>query len=385
MKKKILKIVLIILLLPILGAYGMKLFNPFHLHNVFLKISDMPIQMDGHKAVLLNDGRVLIWGGSSQQAEIYNPKTRSFKLIGQPADVSGDFTMTLLKDGKVLLTGYNKKADLFNPKTNTFIPSGNLNYPRSYHTATLLQDGRVLIVGGQLIDPTKGSNNQVWKFAEYSEIYNPETQNFKMGPKLNTPRYKHGAVLLDDGNVLILGGGNNKERFSSAEIYDVKTNKFIKINSMKYIRVSPQVLKLTDGRVLITGGYGEWAPNKIRHEGESDWEVMIEIYNPETGKFNDFIKNTIIDPTSKVTLLKNDNVLFTAGSKNRKWYVIETKDSALLDINKRQFVKGPNLNVNRAGHSATLLKDGTVLITGGISSSFFESEHSEKSAELYIP
>lgn len=376
--KKIFKIIILpILLLPILTAYGVGLPNPFH--NVFVRVWNMNVARYGHQSVLLNDGRVLIFGGAAGNAEIYNPKTKSFKLIGKPANASGVSTMTLLKDGKVLLAGYNKKTDLFNPKTNTFKPSGSLNYPRNYHTATLLKDGRVLIVGGERIAPNLGINDMI---AEYSEIYNPETQKFEIGPKLNTPRLKHGAVLLDDGNVLVVGGADNKERFSSAEIYDVKTNKFIKINNMNHIRVHPQVLKLKNGKVLIASGYGEWIPTKIRHEGESDWEEMIEIYNPETGKFNDFIKNETIDPTSRITLLKNGNVLFTAGSKNKQWYVIDTKDSAILNINKKEIIKGPNLNVKRDYHSDILLNDGTVLITGGRHPSNLKIE---KSAELYIP
>jgi hypothetical protein len=61
-------------------------------------------------------------------------------------------TATLLTDGKVLVAGGGSDtAELFDPSTGTFTAIGKLSAARAYHTATLLADGKVLVTGG--LDP----------------------------------------------------------------------------------------------------------------------------------------------------------------------------------------------------------------------------------------
>ena len=63
------------------------------------------------------------------------------------------WTATLLDDGRVLIAGGSSSqsqstAETWDPDTRTFSPTSNLIHPRYGHTATLLEDGRVLILGG---------------------------------------------------------------------------------------------------------------------------------------------------------------------------------------------------------------------------------------------
>ena len=58
-------------------------------------------------------------------------------------------TATLLQNGQVLIAGgETASAELFNPSTGAFTATGSMTVSRSGHTATLLPDGRVLIAGG---------------------------------------------------------------------------------------------------------------------------------------------------------------------------------------------------------------------------------------------
>lgn len=79
----------------------------------------------------------------------------------------------LLPDGKVLVfggaehgdngTGGYKQVDLFHPQTDTFTPADTLQYARGYHTVTvLLPSGKVMVSGG-----TVGANETK------IEIYSP--------------------------------------------------------------------------------------------------------------------------------------------------------------------------------------------------------------------
>jgi hypothetical protein len=74
---------------------------------------------------------------------------------------------------------------------------------------------------------------------------------------MTTPRVSHGAALLPDGRVLVMGGqaySHSDERLSSAELYDPATGTFSIAPSMGAIRVSPVPVRLQDGTVLVSGG-----------------------------------------------------------------------------------------------------------------------------------
>jgi WD40 repeat protein len=127
--------------------------------NIFTAAANLTIKRHKHDAVLLNDGRVLIVGGSDERdgqgaytsVEIYNPKTKEFGKIGDMklARYKLGGTTVLLKNGKVLILGGAKQAEIFNPANNSFeITAGNFESDRLFSTATLLPNGQVLVVGG---------------------------------------------------------------------------------------------------------------------------------------------------------------------------------------------------------------------------------------------
>lgn len=77
-------------------------------------------------------------------------------------------------------------------------------YPRAYHNSVVLPDGRVFIVGGQ----TFAQNFQDSDSVMATEIWNPRTKQFTLGPATAAPRNYHSvALLLPDARVLSGGGG----------------------------------------------------------------------------------------------------------------------------------------------------------------------------------
>ena len=81
-------------------------------------------------------------------------------------------------------------------------------------TATRLSDGRVLLAGGFEWDPAR----KVAAISDAVQIYDPETGSFTLAGRMPTPRIGHSAVLLDDGDVLVMGGqaGGSGTHYKSA-------------------------------------------------------------------------------------------------------------------------------------------------------------------------
>lgn len=141
--------------------------------NEFLKVADLTVKRHKHSAVLLNDGKVLIVGGSDERdargayatAEIFNP---SENLFAKTVDMNLsryklNGTTVLLKDGKILVAGGANRAEIFNPSKNSFaLASGDFDSARLFSTATLLQNGKVLIVGGY--NQNNQVSNRAWIF-----------------------------------------------------------------------------------------------------------------------------------------------------------------------------------------------------------------------------
>jgi hypothetical protein len=133
----------------------------------------------GHMATLLPDDRVLVLGGSSEPptpsptatAELYDPRTGSWTAAGSMNGEHYGGTATLLDDGSVLVAGGSSSVgsggeELYEPGTGSWTAAGSMNGEHYGGTATLLDDGSVLVAGGvtppaplataELYDPGSG-------------------------------------------------------------------------------------------------------------------------------------------------------------------------------------------------------------------------------------
>ena len=277
----------------------------------------MPEPRMSHSATLLKDGRVLLAGGYSgdgriyRSAILYEPATGRFERTGEMAVPRAEHSATLLPDGRVLVAGgadapgeiATQSAELYDPATGRFTPTGDMTMARAYHVAAPLHGARVLIAGGmpdlqhtlssaEIYDESTGtftsigdmtearrkaaaatladgrvlivggSGNEDWRSkSRTAEIYDPTTRTFRTTGELHEGRFKivHSVVTLDDGRVLVAGGG------AGFEVYDPARGQFTPVSGgLSAARYYSTATALGGGRVLVAGGYGDDAGESAR-------------------------------------------------------------------------------------------------------------------------
>jgi len=286
-------------------------------------------------------------------------------------------TATLLQNGKVLIAGGSPEvnvpyrpvlasAELYDPATGTFTLTGSMRTARTQATATLLPDGRVLIAGGRgCANPKKCFMNNT--FVDYealasAELYDPATGKFTATGSMSTPRENGSAILLADGKVLMLNGGP-----SLVELYDPATGKFTKRGSLSYGYPNTVAALLPNGRVLVVNDAAEAELFDLA-TGMST-SVSIELPRPPASITNDHRYYQI---PQTATTLKDGRVLVTfwTGFSDYSYSYPPYSESGLLATydpvsNSMAQIGWISDPPRWSDFRATLLADGRVLFTGG--------------------
>ena len=146
-------------------------------------------------------------------------------------------------------------------------------------------------------------------------------------------------------------------------------------SSMSTARENQTATALPDGRVLIAGG--EYIVSSGFHQLEAISIASAEVFDPITGRFSPTGSMSAPRVDQTATLLRDGRVLIAGG-----WDGTEALASAeLYDPTTGRFTATGSMGSARSLHTAALLADGRVLIVGG-----FDSPSSWlASAELYDP
>jgi hypothetical protein len=235
------------------------------------------------------------------------------------------------------------------------------------HTAILLANGKVLIVGGY--------GTASYPTLAGAELYDPATGTFA-----TTGEYVVGggcdfcapATLLADGKVLFA-------QQNRAQVYNPVTGTFNPTGATSYCLSAAALL--TNGKVLFAGG-------ECDEEGRSS---IAELYDPATGTFAATGDMAWRRVWHTLTLLPDGTVLAAGGETescagNFCMFAGSVASAELYDPSTGVFALTGGMTAPREVHTATLLKDGRVLIAGGLSYGgigiFFGAS---ASADLYTP
>ncbi|CAF1233009.1 unnamed protein product [Adineta steineri] len=232
-------------------------------------------------SILLPNGHVLIAGGHfnsstvSSGTEVYTSTGWQFAA---PMKVPrGYHTVTAFANNtKVLAAGSSatsgqQTAEVYNAVNNTWaLTSINMLSPHIRHTATLLANGQILIAGGYNISGGVNASNYLISTAE---LYINDSWTL-LSTRMTHSRAFHAAVLLNDGTVLVAGGGDGTPgAYPTAEIYNATSEKFTAVGSMQYRRAAFTLTLLPSGKVLAIGG-ADWS--------SGTYPLVCELYDPVT-------------------------------------------------------------------------------------------------------
>jgi N-acetylneuraminic acid mutarotase len=325
----------------------------------------MALARNTNTATLLTDGRVLVAGHSP--AEVYNPATNRWTTTGTLVHPRYVHTATRIMGGRVLVAGgWNDvvafgEAEVYDPSTNSWSAAASMVEARWAHTATLLQGARVLVAGGQRL--ISGGTQTLAS----TEVYHASSDTWSTSGSMATPRREHTATRLSDGRVLVTGGRNGGTTLASAEVYDPVSETWSPTGNMAAARSGHVVALLPDGRVLVAGGY-----NNAGHLSSA------ELYNPVTGTWT--TTGSMTAPRywigQSASLLPDGRVLVAGSSRNGG-----LASADLYDPSTGTWSATGTMAEGRGVYASAPLMDGRVLVAGGRNA----VSGRLRTAELYDP
>jgi hypothetical protein len=258
---------------------------------------------------------------------LWNPASGQVTNTPQPKLANGTTKVNLfcsghafLPDGRLLVVGGHKadgdglsQATLYDSATNTWTPTAPMTTPageevrRWYPTATTLPDGNVLVLSGSYFDPTRPAGKQ-FVIVDLLQVW--ENGTWK-------------TIKKADGNPL---------NFIGLPLY-------------------PRMHVASDGRVFMSGtndrtlrlktsAPGGWTEVGLRANGNRDYCPAVQY--------------------------ELDKIIYIGGGNDENTHE-PTLAAEIIDLEEAAPRWGPAqpMKFRRRQHNATVLPDGTVLVTGG--------------------
>lgn len=331
--------------------------------DTIVQLTDLNRTVQDHCSVTLLDGNVLVMGGNDgdfykgppdiiynsyyRSCSIYDTTTKVWSSVASLRKTRSDFGALLLGDGKVLAFGghyyqsvtrkqyFSKSSEVFDPVNSVWGDVVSMNFEHKNSSYSKLVDGRILVVS---------SNREC-------EIYNPVQNRWDIVDSPSEIRIgKPSLTILNDGRVLLVGGGNDSEP-ALAEVFDPITSKWSVIDGeLNVEHTFCYTSKLSSGKVLIMGDHSF-----------SNNATVCEVFDPITNLFTQVAPMVLA--ANGPSILTDDGRVLVFGLGN-----LGTSDTKIIQIYNPELDLWSTLNTNivgALGYSYAKLSNGEILIVGG--------------------
>lgn len=307
-----------------------------------------------HTATLVGPGRVLVAGGlGSDGSALASTElvdvASGVVLAGRPLAAGRQgHSATVLADGRVLLAGgldgggALASVEVYEPQTGAWRPAAPLARARHGHIALALDGGtRVLVAGG--LEDRLGSA------VLECELYDVERQSWSPAGRLARGRAGPTGTLLADGRVLLAGGSAAGQPLESVEVWDPTLKTWVAARDLSEARAGHAAALLGDGSVLVVGG----------------GTAAVDLLDPAALQLRSLAPLPSALSGHTLTALPDGRALLVGGQGDASVFDYSA-EVRIFDGASQSWTASAALHSARAGHRATWLPSGSVLISGGV-------------------
>ena len=275
-------------------------------------------------AHLLPNGKVLFWGRRDQPnlsldehfctPQVWDPVTREITTTPKPTLADGRTTVNLFCSGHVFLPG-----------------------------------GRLLVAGGHLFD-SKG--------LPQAATYDYRTNTWTALPLMNNGRWYPTVVALHDGSALVMSGSFEGPNGSTPtnEVQQVwDGHVWRSLVNFHGLPLYPRVHAAPNGQVFMSGPLPQ--TYTLDTEGGGNWTPLPGAGGSRASGPRDYAPSVMYDV---------GKVVYIGGGNNPGSHV-PTAAAEIIDLTAANpaWRRTADMHQPRRQHNATILPDGTVLVTGG--------------------
>ena len=236
------------------------------------------------------------------------------------------------------------RAMVWNPATNTSVRRDVQGYNIFCAGYIQLADGRVLVAGG--------NKNAAMDGIVQTHIFDWRNETWSRGPNMAAERWYPSLAALGNDEAVIVGGGP-----AVPEVYQTDGSLRRLTNASGYsAREYPFLSTRPDGQVQLLGPTTGMYSINTSGTGALSAVQQRDTINRDYGSFATY-------DIGKVLVVGGGDV--TEGGQPH----VPTKTAKIVDFNGSTPEVGPaaSMSVGRRQHNLTLLADGSVLATGGMS------------------